>query len=452
MKLQKKITLLGAISMFMSLVDINIVNVSYPFIAKHFNVGVGKVAVISMIFLMALAISIPIVGKLNDIIGIRTVLLAGYCVFILSGIGCALSTSLNLLTVFRGIQGVGAGMLSISGTASLVAFVPKKERGEALGYMATAGAFGLILGAPLGGFLTGWFGWQAIFWSVVPIAVLVLVYAYYIVPPALKVTFKEGIKQFDFKGALFITFFIALVVFVMISFIKKHQMSRLEYVLSGLGVLSFILFVFQDLNSPKPLLGITVLKDRHFTLMVIINMLAVILLSITNFFIPFFLAIKLSFSPEQTGIMLLMFSVTYGGFSSIVGKLSDKKLPEAFCLTGIIVVLLTNVYFLLALNAVSKLTVAIVLGGLGTAFAFFLVPVTKLVLNKPNKENAGSITAIFRVTRQLASLIGIVIVVLVSNGTNKESMDFALIIKWEIVIAFVAAILLGTVVFRSVKE
>jgi len=449
MNLEKRVVILSSITMFMSMVDINIVNVSYPYIAKYFNVGVNRITAISMVFLMMLAISIPIVGRLTDILGIKKILLAGYSVFIISGIACAFSTSLSHLIAFRGLQGIGAGMLSISATASLVAYVPQNRRGASLGYMTTAGSFGLIIGGPVGGFITDWFGWQAIFWSVIPITFIALIYGYKILPKDTKVSFLQVVNKFDFTGAVLITVFTGSFVFTLMSYIKTHSLTFLNYIFIFGGLFCLILFVFNELKSEKPLLGIVVLKDFSFSLILIINMLVVILLSMDNFIIPFFLAMKLSFSPKQTGIMLLVFSLGFGGFSSIAGKFTDKKSPEIFCLSGIILLFVMNTFFLYQLDSGSVLKMVFILFGLGASFAFFLVPITKLVLNKPTVANAGRITAIFRVTRQFASLLGVVIVGIISPKSVHKSLRFDLILKYQLVIAAVAILLLSFLAFKA---
>ncbi len=448
MNIEKNIIVLSSITMFISLTDINIINVAYPFIAKFFNVDMSKISILSIGFLMMLAISIPILGKLNDIIGIRKIFLAGYAIFSITGILCALSPTLNFLIFSRGLQGIGAGMLSISSTASIVTYIPNNKKGSALGIMAMAGSLGLISGSPLGGFLTDWFGWRAIFWVLVPTSLIILFYAHKTLPYKKDISIKNTIKEFNFKGAIYITIFTAFFVFMMIKYIKTHKITETDFIMSAICIASLSAFIYNEANSSKPLLGISILKDTHFLISIVVNMLVVIMLSINIFFIPFLLSSKFLLSAKTIGLVMLIFSITYGIVGILIGKIIDKSSPEIFCLIGIIFLLFTNTFFYMTFNNLNIVKISVILFCLGVSFSCFIIPVSKLILSKPDSSNAGSITAIFRTTRQYASLLGIVTVAIISKSSSDQSIDFLRIIKYEIFVSIPAIVLLFILILK----
>ena len=115
-------------AMFMSIMDVTIVNVALPTIGRDFNVSATAVDAISIAFLVSLAVFIPASGWLGDRFGGKRVLLAAIVVFTAASALCGLASSLGELVAFRILQGAGGGMLAPVGMAMLYRVFPPAER------------------------------------------------------------------------------------------------------------------------------------------------------------------------------------------------------------------------------------------------------------------------------------------------------------------------------------
>src|SRR6202142_4422720 len=115
-------------AMFMSIMDVTIVNVALPTIGRDFNVAATAVDAVSISFLVSLAVFIPASGWLGDRFGGRRVLLTAIVVFTGASALCGVASSIGELVVFRILQGVGGGMLAPVGMAMLFRAFPPEER------------------------------------------------------------------------------------------------------------------------------------------------------------------------------------------------------------------------------------------------------------------------------------------------------------------------------------
>jgi EmrB/QacA subfamily drug resistance transporter len=440
MSFEKKITFLSAFTLFISLLDVNIVFVAYPSIAQYFHIDIANITKVSIYFLLTLTITMPIAGKLNDLFGEKIIFSMGYIIFIFSALLCCISISIDMLAISRGIQGIGASMLSISSTTIIVNNINPKSRGASFGILATAGSLGLILGAPLGGLLTGYFGWQSIFLIAIPLSLTSLYYGHKILPTQ-NIKRNNFLKSFDFKGALLISLGLGFTVFSINLYIKKHSFDLTDIVILIMGIIFSLILYNYEKSIKNPLIDFSVFNNKTFKYILITNMLSTIVLSINLFIIPFHLSSNLNISPEKTGIIMLAFSFMYGFFSPIAGKFSDKSKPLILCITGIFILLTSISIFLLNLANPNSIKVLIYLTSIGIGFAFFIPTANKLAMQSATKNNAGNITAIFRTSRQFASLLGVALVGIITSKSFNLT-KFILIFKIEFIIILTAAITL----------
>jgi MFS family permease len=416
---ESKIIFLSSVTLFLSLLDVNIVNVSYPVLARVFNVNVSTIAVVSVSFLFALTVGILLAGKINDVIGVKRVVISGYVILIVSGILCAFSTSVGELALFRAFQGFGAAFLSIASTSVLVIFIPPERRGRAFGFLATSGALGLTLGSSAGGILSGYFSWHSVFLAVLPAAAVVMFLYYLYLPPSEeKLNLKTLVKDFDFTGFFIACAGFSVYIYAMQSLMRLHGSQTFNIFLAVAGLVLIYVFVFYEKRRKNPLMDFKILSNVCFSVILTANMLAVMILSMNNFIIPFYLMQILNLSPQVTGFMMVLFSFSYGFFSIFTGKISDRISPYILCFSGMAVAAVTSVAFFYTIESASLYLCGAYLVLYGLAFALFVSPANSAALRLATKKNAGNTTAIFRSTRQISSLMGVVIVGLMTRTSS----------------------------------
>ena len=163
-------------AMFMSIMDVTIVNVALPTIGREFGVSATAVDAISISFLVSLAVFIPASGWLGDRFGGKRVLLAAIVVFTAASALCGLASSLGELVAFRVLQGAGGGMLAPVGMAMLFRVFPPAERIRASAILTIPTTFAPALGPVLGGLLVTELSWRWVFYVNVPIGIAALTF------------------------------------------------------------------------------------------------------------------------------------------------------------------------------------------------------------------------------------------------------------------------------------
>jgi EmrB/QacA subfamily drug resistance transporter len=163
-------------AMFMSIMDVTIVNVALPTIGREFGVPATSVAGVSIAFLVSLAVFIPASGWLGDRYGGKRVLLCAIVIFTVASALCGLASSLSELVFFRVLQGVGGGMLVPVGMAMLYRTFPPEERVRASAILTFPTTLAPALGPVLGGLLVTSLSWRWVFYVNVPIGAAAFIF------------------------------------------------------------------------------------------------------------------------------------------------------------------------------------------------------------------------------------------------------------------------------------
>ncbi|WP_350616084.1 MFS transporter [Pseudomonas sp. HY7a-MNA-CIBAN-0227] len=161
-----------SLSMLLASLGTSIANVGLPSLAQAFDASLQAVQWVVLAYLLAITAVIVSVGRLGDRLGRRRLLLAGLALFTLACALCGAAPSLGLLIGARALQGLGAATMMAMTMALVGETVPKDRTGHAMGLLGTMSAIGTALGPGIGGVLIAGWGWQALFFFMVPLGVL----------------------------------------------------------------------------------------------------------------------------------------------------------------------------------------------------------------------------------------------------------------------------------------
>jgi len=143
--------------------DTYTVTISLPTISRHFGVGTNTVALVVICYSLLISSSLLVVGKIEDIFGIKRLLVWGFLIFALGGVGASLSPSITFLILARSVQGVAGAILIGSVYAIVCELLPEGRRGKAFGLVSASAGLGVAVGAPLGGMISGLLSWRGVF-------------------------------------------------------------------------------------------------------------------------------------------------------------------------------------------------------------------------------------------------------------------------------------------------
>jgi MFS family permease len=170
------------LGVFAGALDLGVISPALPAIAHGFGIAPRDVAWAFTLYLFANVVSIPIMTKLADSIGRRTIYTLCVSLFAAGSVLAIVAPTFTIFLIARGIQAAGAGGIFPVATAAIADRVPPERRGSALGLLGAIWGLAAIIGPNVGGVLTHVFSWHAIFIANVPLAVVVIALAQRYVP------------------------------------------------------------------------------------------------------------------------------------------------------------------------------------------------------------------------------------------------------------------------------
>lgn len=309
----------------MLMIDTFVVNVAFPAIGRdlHASLSTAEWTVTSYVLVTGI---FPIaMGRVGDVFGRRGVYLAGLVVFILASAACGFANSVELLVVFRVIQGLGAATM-MPGTLSIItnAF-PPQQRGLAIGIWGGVSGLGLIAGPILGGLLVRGDNWRWIFFINLPVGVIALVMALLFVPHSRD---PHAPRSLDWRGLATLSASLFLILF---GVSRGNEIGWTSPVIPGCfvgGAALLAVFVVVERRIPNPLVDLTLFRSGPF----VTACLSAALFSAAVFgsqpFTSLFMQGYLGFSPLKGGLGFLPATALVAILMPVSGILGQKFGPR----------------------------------------------------------------------------------------------------------------------------
>jgi EmrB/QacA subfamily drug resistance transporter len=256
------VAIVFVMAMFMTIMDITIVNVALPQMAVDFNVSPDHIDSVVVSYLVSLAVFIPASGWLGDRFGMKRVLLVAILVFTTASALCGLAQTLGQLDAFRILQGAGGGMLTPVGMALLFRTFPPEERVRASRILIVPTAFAPAIGPVLGGLLVTKVSWRWVFFVNLPLGLIAVTFGALFVREY-KATETAG--RFDVGGFLLAGSGLAAAMYALSEGPSHGWTSPLILTLGAVGVVLLVSLVFYELRREQPLIDMRVFNNRLFS-------------------------------------------------------------------------------------------------------------------------------------------------------------------------------------------
>ena len=410
MKLSKKIDhkwwVLIAIGVgtFMSALDGSVVNTILPVIREAFGSDVATIEWVVTVYLLVLSGMLLTFGRLGDLRGHKHVYIFGFIIFIASSAWCGISSSIQALIIFRGVQAIGAAMLASNSPAILTGNFPPDKRGQALGLSATMTYLGLTVGPSLGGWLTEQFSWRIVFYINIPVGLLALILSTRFIP---KDSPDDCGKKFDLLGAII---FLAGLVSLLLGLNKGADWgwtsTSIVTLLAG-SVILLVIFILVENRSSAPMLDLQLFKHPLFTASTLNAILNYICVYNILFLIPFYLIQGRDLNPAQAGLLLTSQPIIMAIIAPISGSLSDRFGSRIPGMLGM-AILTIGLFILSRLHSTSQLwmaTLGMATCGLGTGI--FISPNNSALMGSAPRSRQGIASGILASSRNIGMVLGI---------------------------------------------
>ncbi|HEY5878439.1 MAG TPA: MFS transporter, partial [Nakamurella sp.] len=260
------------LGLFMTLLDITIVNIAIPDLVTDLNATLETVLWVGSAYSLTYTVLLITAGRLGDIHGPRRLFLIGLAVFTLASLASGLAQTPGQLIAFRALQGVGAALLAPQGLPLITSILPAEKRGPAFAAIGVMSGLGVLAGPTLGGFLVTNVGWRWIFFLNVPIGIAALALAFAFMPDV-----RPGRPhRLDLIGVALLTAGLFGVVFGLIEGERYDWGTVAGFVtiplIIGVGLVLLGLFVWRQVRTQdrESLLPFAVFGDRTFTVMTLV--------------------------------------------------------------------------------------------------------------------------------------------------------------------------------------
>ncbi len=417
------VVVLGAI---MSILDITVVSVALQTFQQEFDATAAQVAWTMTGYTLALASVIPLTGWAADRFGTKRLYLLAVTLFTAGSVLCAIADSLQVLVVFRVLQGLGGGMLMPLGMTILTRAAGPERIGRVMAVLGIPMLLGPIFGPILGGWMIDSLSWHWIFLINLPIGMVAFVYA-------LIVLDKDNVEpseSFDFVGMLLLSPGLAAFLYGVSSIPEAGTILDTGVLTwTAIGTLLVIAFVPWALRPQNvhPLVELRLLKNRSMTVSVLAMMLFAIAFFGASLLFPLYfqqvrgeeaLRAGVLLAPQGVGAMLTM---------PIAGLLADKIGPGKIVMTGIATITVGMAMFtqIGADTHYPYIITALFIMGLGMGGT--MMPIMSAALGTLSAHNIARGSTFLNITQQVAASIGTALFsVLLTNGfKSSEAIKLA---------------------------
>ncbi len=393
------------LSLLMASMDNTIVATAMGTIVGEMG-GLDKFVWVTSAYMVAEMAGMPIFGKLSDMYGRKRFFVFGIIVFMIGSALCGMADSIVQLSLYRAVQGIGAGaMVSIAFTIMFDVVSPK-DRGK------MTGAFGAVFGlssvaAPLlGGYITDYLRWEWIFYINLPLGLL----SFVLVALCYKESAEHSRQKIDWLGAALLIGAIVCLMFGLELGGKEiawnsPQMAGLAI---GFVVLSGLL-VFVERKAEEPIISFNLFRSRLYTTSNLIAMLGGAAFMTASIFIPIFIQGVLGGSASNSGYVLLPMMLGSVATATLGGFLMTK-LPYRTIMASTLVLMIAGLALLalyIETSPRSVITIYMVLVGLGIGASFSVLSSSALQTFPRAQRGAASSTLNFN--RSLGMVLGITI-------------------------------------------
>jgi EmrB/QacA subfamily drug resistance transporter len=401
--------------MLMIVLDVTVVNVALPSIRDDLGFSQSSLAWVVNAYLISFGGLLLLAGRYGDILGRRSIFLAGLALFTAASFLCGIAQSQEVLVVARFIQGIGGAMTSAVILGMIVTMFPEpREQAKAIGVYGFVASAGGSVGLLAGGVLTDSINWHWIFFVNIPIAIATAFLALRLIDRDEGIGFGDGA---DVPGAVLITSSLMLGVYTIVKPAAEQGWGSTEAL--GLGALAFALlgaFLVREARAANPLIPLRIFRSRNVSGANVVQALTVAGMFGMFFMGALYLQEVLGYSPLEIGFAFLPATIVMGVLSfKFAEPLFTRFGARRTLLAGLVLVAIGLALFTTTPvdgeYLVNVLPVMLILGlGIGVCFPALM----NLAMSGATQQDAGLASGLVNTTAQVGGALGLAVLATLS--------------------------------------
>lgn len=440
----KQIPILIGLGMFSLLTSISgsSTNLALPKISEDLKITNGQSTWIIQIGLIVSAITFVLFGRLGDSISKTFIFTNGGIIFLVGSLITGMALDFPIIMLGRAIQSLGVAMIMANSLGIVSQYFSNETRGEALAIISMFISIGAISGPALGGIILSFTSWRWIYLFNIPLGIIIIFFSrkQLAVPKVPLKTLSNEIKSINWFGEL--TFAVGL-----------------TFLIIG-TVIAFAAF-FQDRKFHDSLISNELVKNADYLLSISILLVVMLVNSMSNILLPFYLQSYGGISPFVSGLLLMVQSLTMLIISPISGYISDHWNRYDLTIIGLLVLLISQVGYVMYPRNINLLIVSIPIIVNGIGLGLFLSPNNAIIMGVVDESLSGVAGSLTSFARTLGVTIGISFssILLFVQLPHVQRITPALgqkfmnaLVSVFVVATVISAVVLVAVIFRRIQN
>jgi EmrB/QacA subfamily drug resistance transporter len=388
----------------MIMLDNTVVNVALPSIQRDLGASLSSLEWTVNAYTLTFAVLLVTGGRLGDIFGRRRIFLFGVVVFAASSAAIGLAPSQEWLVAGRAVQGIG-GAFMMPGTLSIISNTfPPHERGRAIGTWAGVSALALAIGPAVGGALTEYVSWRAIFFLNLPVAVGAVIVTLFATRESRDPTVDRSV---DYPGIASLSLGLTALVLALVEGNSWGWGSAEILILLATAIVALALFAYVELRGRAPMVQFEYFRSRSFLGASTVAFIVSFAMLAMFFFMALYMQNILGYGALEAGIRFLPATVVIMVAAPVAGRLADRIGPRPLMTAGLLL-------SALALFLQSRVTVdsgyaellpSFMIMGLGMGLT--MSPMSTAAMNAVSADKAGAASGILSMFRMVGGTFGV---------------------------------------------
>ncbi|ANB59010.1 drug resistance MFS transporter, drug:H+ antiporter-2 family protein [Anoxybacillus sp. B7M1] len=407
------------IAMLFGALDGTIVGTAMPRIVGELG-GIGLMTWLTTAYMLTSTAVVPIAGKLADLLGRRVVYVSGLVIFMVGSALCGMAHHMTELIIYRGLQGIGGGIMMPMAMIIIGDLFTGKERAKWQGVFG--GLYGLasILGPQVGGWIVDHMSWEWVFYINLPVGILATIF----IAMGLNKHQATGPVKFDIAGMCTMIIGVVSLLLALTFGGDKYEWTSWQIIgLFAVAIVFLTAFVLVERKAEEPILPMHFFKNRTFTILNGLGFLMSVGMFGAIMFVPFFMQGVVGVSATQSGTIMTPMMITMIVGSIIGGRIVYKIGVKPQLIIGMLI--MASGFGLLSTMDIGTTkwtaTFYMIVLGLGVGL---VMPLLTLALQETfPKSEIGVVTSSSQFFRSIGGTFGMTILGAIMNHRSSQILE-----------------------------